>query len=91
MKIKLLFSFACGLFWTYCLIIPYGLFVAWFGIGFWEGRWPTWWELIKGALVVPLYILVTSWYLTFPLAAAIGWCLYLRKQVKASVKKAETK
>ena len=90
MNPRLLLGLALGLFWTYCLIIPYGLFVAWFGIGFWDNRWPAWWELISATLVIPLGVMVTTWYFTLPLAAGIGWCLYLRKQTRTSHKNNHT-
>jgi hypothetical protein len=83
MKTKLLLCLAWGLFWTYCLLVPYGLFAAWFSFAIWENRWPSLWNLTYGTLAIPLYVLVTNWYLTIPLAVAIGWCLYWRKQLKA--------
>jgi hypothetical protein len=84
MNPKLLLCLLWGVFCTYCLIIPYGVFIAWFGQTFWPNHWPEGWELIGGALAIPLHVMATEWYLALPLAAAIGWGLYLRRQIKAT-------
>ena len=82
MKPKFILNLLWGLLWTYCLIVPYGLVVAWGGFSFCENRPPSVWELFLWTLAVSLNVMAVQWYFTFPLAAAIGWCLYLRRQLK---------
>jgi hypothetical protein len=86
MNPKLILCFARGLFYTYCLVLPYGLFVAWAGIRMWNNSQASWWEIVLGALGKSFYTLVTSWYWTLPLAAAMTWCLYLRQSARAAPK-----
>ena len=82
MNPKLILCLARGLFYTYCLILPYGLFVAWAGVRMWKDSQASWWEIVLGALGISFYTLASSWYFALPLAAAMTWCLYLRPQAK---------
>jgi len=85
-KPKLLLCLALSLFYTYCLVLPYGLFVAWAGIRMWKDSQVSWWEIVLSALGISFYTLAASWYFTLPLVAAMTWCLYLRQSARAALK-----
>ncbi len=87
MKLNLVLCLARGLLYTYCLILPYGLFVAWTGIRMWKDPQASWCEIVLGALGISFYTFATWWYFSLPLVAAIAWWLYLRRQAKDSLNK----
>ena len=87
MKRQIAINLARGLFYTGCVILPLALFGAWAKTGFWQDNRVTWLEFLSAALNISIYIFFDSWYLTFPLVAAIASCFYFRKQTRQSLKK----
>ena len=82
-RTQTILCFVWGLVCIYCLFIPYGLLAAWGGLNLFSGDNWSWFQLAEGVLMTSLYAFVARWYFTLPLAAAVAWCLYLRKQARA--------